>query len=361
MMAANQFEPDYAVMPGAVLAEYLDARQMTQAELARRCGRSAKLVSEIVSGKASIEPKTAIQFEMVLGVEARIWLGLESRYRLLVAREAEKEDLQLHTAWMKAFPVAALARRGAIRRPSSDDVAITELLSFFGVASVNAWEASQRTQHVVFRHSPTLKGDNAVVATWLRLGIKEADKQNCAAYNEVRFKAALRRIRGSTIESFENAFNTALQQCNEAGVALACVKPFPKTRLSGAAQWLATDKAVIQLSLRHRTDDHFWFTLFHEAAHILLHSKKTIFIDDNEGATSELESEADHWAADFLVKPREWSRFSRCRAYSKASVRRFANAQGIAPGIIVGRLQHEGLIPWSHLNDLKLRLTWGGQ
>ena len=32
--------------------------------------------------------------------------------------------------------------------------------------------------------------------------------------------------------------------------------------------------------------------------------------------------------------------------------------QGIAPGIVVGMLQHAGLIPWSHLNGLKISLEW---
>ena len=80
--ATSQYEPDYAVPPGWVLKDRLDAQGMTPAELARRCGRSAKLISEIVAGKAPIEPRTALQFEKVLGVDAEIWLGIETDYRL---------------------------------------------------------------------------------------------------------------------------------------------------------------------------------------------------------------------------------------------------------------------------------------
>ena len=78
----TQYEPDYAVPPGWVLKDRLDAQGMTPAELARRCGRSAKLISEIVAGKAPIEPRTALQFEKVLGVDAEIWLGIETDYQL---------------------------------------------------------------------------------------------------------------------------------------------------------------------------------------------------------------------------------------------------------------------------------------
>ena len=77
-MAANQYQPDYAVPPGWIIKERLAAQGISHAELARRCGRSAKLISEIISGKARIAPKTALQFERVMGLDASIWLGIEA-------------------------------------------------------------------------------------------------------------------------------------------------------------------------------------------------------------------------------------------------------------------------------------------
>ena len=78
----NEYRPDYAVPPGWVLEERLEAHSISQAEFARRCGRSPKMISEIISGKASLEPATALQFERVLGVDASLWLGIEAAYRL---------------------------------------------------------------------------------------------------------------------------------------------------------------------------------------------------------------------------------------------------------------------------------------
>ena len=85
--ATNRYRPDYAVQPGWILEEELEARNIPQAELARRCGRSAKLISEIIAGKAPIEPTTAIQFQRVLGVDASVWLGIESNYRRHLAQQ----------------------------------------------------------------------------------------------------------------------------------------------------------------------------------------------------------------------------------------------------------------------------------
>ena len=89
--AINQFRPDYAVPLGWVLEERLEVQGISHAEFARRCARSPKLISEIIAGKAPLEPETALQFEKVLGVDAGVWLGIESDYRLHRARENEAE------------------------------------------------------------------------------------------------------------------------------------------------------------------------------------------------------------------------------------------------------------------------------
>ena len=278
--ATNQFSPDYAVPPEWILQERLEVEGISHAEFARRCGRSPKLISEIISGKAPLEPGTALQFEKVLGVDASIWLGIESEFRLQRAREAEAQQHAAASAeWVKAFPVRDLVKRGCFQRPKSDIDAVSKLLAFFRVGSVDAWTARYGLANVAYRHSPKFKSDETALATWLRLGEIEAEDQACAEYNESRFKHAVRTIRGLTREPIVEALQRTTGLCNEAGVALVLVQPLPKTALSGAAWWLSPRKAVIQLTARHKTDDHLWFSFFHEAAHILLHNKKGVFVD----------------------------------------------------------------------------------
>ena len=88
MATKERYRPNYAVPPGWVLEEHLEVEGISQAEFARRCGRSPKLISEIIAGKAPVEPATARQFERVLGLTAGIWLGIEADYRLHMARKA---------------------------------------------------------------------------------------------------------------------------------------------------------------------------------------------------------------------------------------------------------------------------------
>ncbi len=92
-----KWKPEYPIPPGLVLREHLEARGYSQAEFARRCGRSPKLISDIIAGKAPLEAKTALQFEKVLGVDAEIWIGIESQHRLFLVQEAEAKKMKADT------------------------------------------------------------------------------------------------------------------------------------------------------------------------------------------------------------------------------------------------------------------------
>lgn len=356
--AANQFQPDYAVPPGWILEERLDVHGMSQAEFARRCGRSAKLISEIIAGKAPLEPETAIQFEKVLGVDASLWLSIESDYQLHRAREADARNAAEAVAWSKSFPINDLVKRGCFPKPASPVDAVSKLLGFFGVGSLDAWNSQYAVAKVAYRHSPAFQSDEVALATWLRLGELDAEGQQCPDFNESIFKHSLKEIRALTREPVERSIPRTRELCNQAGVALALVPPLAKTALSGAAWWISPRKAVIQLSARHKSDDHLWFSFFHEAAHILLHSKKSVFVDDKSRDGNEEEAEADSWACNTLVPEKAWREFIATRPRSERAVIEFADHQGIAPGIIVGMLQHNGLLAWTHLNGLKRRLIW---
>ncbi len=90
--AISQYKPDYTVAPGSVLKERLEVQGISQAEFARQCGRSAKLIGEIIAGKARIEPQTALQFEKVLGVDASIWIGIDSSFQIHKTPKIEEEN-----------------------------------------------------------------------------------------------------------------------------------------------------------------------------------------------------------------------------------------------------------------------------
>ncbi len=352
------YQPDYVTRPGEVLEEYLEVKGMTKAELAERCGRPTKTISEIIHGKAAITPETALQLERVLGRPASLWLNLEANYRLQLARRGEAPALSGGADWAKRFPVKDLIARGQIEAPRDDSDLVSKLLRFFGVGTISGWDASFGQMKVAYRRSPAFVASSENVTTWIRLGEIAADDVECETFNKARFRDSLTAARALAAGSFPDAHQKLTDLCAGAGVALVLVPELPKTHLSGLARWLSKDKALIQLSLRYKSADQVWFSFFHEAGHILLHGKKSIFIDEVKGEENALEHEANKFAGDLLIPPAALAGFVTAGDYSGAAVKRFAKQQGIAPGIVVGRLQHDRVLPFTHLNDLKERLTW---
>ena len=114
-------------------------------------------------------------------------------------------------------------------------------------------------------------------------------------------------------------------------------------RTHGAARWLTSDRGLIQLSIRGKWSDIFWFSFFHEAKHILDQTKRSIFLSGRNKKSFE-EREADRFAGNFLIPPERAVELRSLRSLDEAQ--RFARSIGVHPGIVVGRLQHEKL--WPH-------------
>jgi len=353
----NTYDPTSVSPPGQTLRDILDERGITQSELAARMGRPEKTISEIVHGKTAITADTAIQLEYVLEVPASFWNNRESNYREYLARQEVQSRLEIETAWMRQFPVREMIQRGWIERVEDEPGQVRELLRFYGVASGESWDEWHRIASTSFRKSQASEGATKAVSAWLRQGERLALEIHCEPYSDPNFKAALHRIRAMSREVPEVFTPQVVELCADAGVAFVLVPQLPKTRASGATRWLSPSKSLMQLSLRFKTDDHFWFTFFHEAAHILFHSKKAVFLEEID-VSGEEEIEADLFASNFLIPETEYREFIETTSFSKANIAEFAGQLGIAPGIVVGRLQHDELLPFSHCNALKRKFKW---
>ncbi len=166
-----------------------------------------------------------------------------------------------------------------------------------------------------YRHSPSFSSTPESLSTWLRLGEIEAEQQDCVPYNPSRFQKAVHATRDLTCDPIMQALQQTQKLCNDAGVAFALIKPLKNTPLSGVARWLSPSKALIQLTVRHKSDDHFWFTFFHESAHILLHSKRYIFVDElSQQSGNDQEVEANELAADMLIPQSAWKQIARTQS-----------------------------------------------
>ena len=354
------YRPDYATPPGYLLEEYLEVWELTPAELAGRHSLPAELIEGVLAGSAPISAELAAILEQEFDLDASFWLGMEATYRCRLAEIARADAMAGFAEWAKSFPLRELAKRSAIAKPISDGDAVVQMLDFFGVASVADWHCQNDASKVAYLHSPTFASNEHNLAVWLRLGELESKWQQCAGYDKEEFLGALQEIRLLTRTPTNQALEKTFALCNQSGVALALVEPLSKAAVSGATRWLSGNTPLIQLSARHKTNDHLWFTFFREAAHVLLHNKDKnyVFIDTDKDKIAGFDAEAYDWASDFLIPGSDWNDFAADGYFGEWSVRSFANRQGIAPAIVVRRLQHERLIPWTRLNYLKARIRW---
>lgn len=355
--AHNTFLPDYSVPPGEVLEDYLDACGMTQSELSDRLGFSKKTINEIIKGKAPVTPDTSLKLERVFGRPAHFWNNLEQQYREDIARIAEQERLRNHLDWLKSVPVHQMAKLGFIQKFSNKLEQLNEVLKFFAVASPEQWRVVWEEHQVAYRQqSEKFEPCAKAVSAWLRQGEIQAHRINCAPYEKKKFQETLTEIRTLTRAEPQEFQPKLIELCANTGVAIAFVPDLPKTGVSGATRWIG-EKALIQLSLRYKSNDQLWFTFFHEAGHILKHGRKEIFLEGN-GMNGEKEEEANQFARDFLIPPKAYREFTSCGRPTLKDVSRFAGEVDIAPGIVVGRLQHEGLLAMDIGNKLKVFYRW---
>ena len=355
------WRPDWTVPPGEILAEALQERGMSQSELARRMDRPVKTINEIVNGKAAITPDTAIQLERALGISARLWNGLEANYREQLARQRANRELEEYMPWAKGFPVAELVRHDVLPQATTKGDRVASLLSFFRVSNPQAWERQWQEPAVAFRRSPTFLSKQKAVAAWLRWGEIEASRVKTQPFDAARFRQVVAEVRTMTRrEPFLQIVERVKELCASTGVILVLTPELPGTHLSGATRWLGADRAIIQLSLRHKTDDQFWFSFFHEAGHILAGPHRD-YLDEADGIRSDgqdAEHIADRFARDILIPADAYAAFLVRNDVSESAVRAFAREQGIAPGIVVGRLHRDGKVDRSHLVPLKRHIEW---
>ncbi len=342
--ALNTYTPDYLVPPGEVLADYLDAYGMTRPELADRTGLPAEVIHHLIEGKTPITPEIALKLECALGRPAHFWNNLEQQYQ---------KD------WLKRVPVQEMLKRQWIS--GKDDWASTlkEVLCFFGVNSPQQWFIVWQHHQVAFRQTQRFETYAESVSAWLRKGEIDAQQIRCEPFDKERFQNTLEGIRRLTREEPTVFQPQLIEGCAAAGVAVVFVPELPKSGVCGATRWLG-DKAVIQLSLRYKSNDHLWFTFFHEAGHIIEHGRGTVFIE-GRGLDGTQEEEANQFARDLLIPPTAWHHFLESGQYSNLAIQHFADEIGIAPGIVVGRLQHDKLLKNWQGNKLKVFYCWSSE
>ncbi|MDH3326431.1 MAG: HigA family addiction module antitoxin [Gammaproteobacteria bacterium] len=359
MATEQHFVTDIAIPPGEYLEEVLEDMGLNQAELARRMGRPAQAVNEIIKGDKAITPETSIQLEKVLGVPAHIWSGLESEYRLIKASQVEAENAKKEEKLLVDFPYLELSKLELVEKTRDPLTKVQSLRRFFGVSSLFNLKGV-RSFSPAFRQSTNNEINHEALASWLRAGALIANQIECDEYCKDTLLSKISDIRELTLKKEPNDFfpklESLLQQC---GIALVVIPHFKKTYTTGATFWVKKSKGVIMMSLRGGWADIFWFSLFHELGHILLHDKRHTFLENDTHSSEwkKQENEADKFSQITLIPEKEFREFKLLGNFSYPSIKLFSKNIGVSPGIVTGRLQHEKLMSYKfHVG--RIRYKW---
>jgi addiction module HigA family antidote len=350
MAKQNQYFPSVVFHPGETLAEKLEEMGMGPKEFALRTGKPEKTIIAVLKGESSITPDMAVQFESVTKIPANFWMNHQRSYDEYMAREKRKAAIDAAVSWAKQFPLADMIKKGWLPPVSTIQEKTMEMLAFFGFSNHTAWEGYYFKQQlkVAFRISLAQTKEPYAISAWLRKGELQAAELEAKDYSEKKFKEALPQIK-SIMATHPNGFFNQLQSiCLEAGVKVVHTPCINKAPINGSTRWL-NDTPFIQLTGRYNRNDSFWFTFFHEAGHILLHGKKDIFLENLDYSNKDMqkEKEADEFAIKWTLTEAEEAEILATVPLSEADIRAFARQFNTHPAIIIGRLQHKRLIPFT--------------
>lgn len=350
------YSPNKAIHPGRIIAETLAREGMSQKSLSERTGISEKHLSQIINGEASITVETSLSLENALGGSASFWNNLEKNFQETKARLERLSLLQEEARMLPKFPYNELAKRGYVEQTTNREKRVENLWKFFGV---NSLSFIPTTEAVAFRKKTASSVKSEAIASWLRCGELEAKRLELPAYSETGLKDTLGRLKTLSTRKPEVYSRETVALLRDVGVALVFIQHFAGTGVSGAVRWI-NDNPVIQLSLYYPWADVFWFNLYHELGHLVLHGKKDKFIEfDKKELAPERskEDEADKFACDNMIPPKVYSHFLTGGTISHKSISDFASELGVHPGIVAGRLCHDGWVDWKYASNMRHRLT----
>ncbi len=85
-MIANNLDPSQPIHPGEMIKDEIEYRGISQKELAAEIGIPASVLNAVLNGKRAVTTEYALLLEAALGIEADLWLRLQSDYNKQIAK-----------------------------------------------------------------------------------------------------------------------------------------------------------------------------------------------------------------------------------------------------------------------------------
>lgn len=345
--AAKKFGPSYFIR------EQLELREWTQEELAEITGFSQKHISDLLNSKKSVTLDVARILGEVFNTSAQYWLNLDNEYRIWLRQEPNEKEKEADTKAMiyERMPIRDMIKKGWLKPPINTEDLKQQVLQFWGKTSLNFETEDKSLLPYLTRKSTVYNQFNASYAiTWFQKALSLAKPIKVNDYDHEALSELCKQITAYTIN--ENGVTSFLAKLQEVGVKFMVLPHLEKTYLDGAA-FFSEDNPTVVYTGRFKRLDHFWFTLTHELAHVLLHlnDRKTFILDNLQDETrDQLETEANELSAT-LLKHSQIAEFLKKDAHylSANRVEECAATYGVHPSIVIGKLAHDGKMPYRNL------------
>lgn len=345
--------------PGDSIRAIMQRRNISADDLAEHFQDGINAVRSLIDGSRQIDESTASTLSAMLGASVKFWMKRQENFNVAVDRAVTQVRESGHEDLLLRLPAPGKKTRGKLSSESRA-AEIRRRLVFYNVPDAESWTGryGRLVGDTDYRTSKTFASKEDATLLWLRRGELEADMIQTRVWNSGNLMDRLQHIRKLSMVRHPRLFLPKLRMlCAEAGVALVVVKAPEGCRASGAIRMVDPDKAMLLLSFRYKRDDQFWFTVFHEIGHLVLHKAHTFVDDDALPGDIDRENEANDFAAECVIPRLRESEFERIVPIRDEIVR-FSVSIGVAPGLTVGQMQHRGMLEPDKLNYLKRTWNW---
>lgn len=336
-----------ATPPGATIKEQIVDRGMSQKEFATRMGMSEKHISKLINGEVQLTVDMARRLELVLGVPLQFWCNLETIYREKLAKVAEENAMEADILLAKKFPYREMAQNGWVEETTKAEEKVINLRKFFEVVQLDMLQGSLIPAGIACRKlSETEKSYYALVA-WAQKAKLESRRVKTQPIDIKLLKKSIPEIRKMTrmpAKEFCKKLSALLAEC---GIVIVFLPHIGGSFLHGAT-FYDGNKIVLGLTVRGKDADKFWFSLFHELAHIIYGH-----IGKADGTTDGDEKDADLFASETLIPEERFNAFAQSGNITENKIKQFADEEGIDAGIVLGRLQKYGYVQYGWYKNLK--------
>lgn len=345
-----EYNDTIAFHPGYYIKEIVDESGLTQADFAKRLDTTPKNLSLLIRGEQSLSIDIAMKLSRMLGTSVSYWLNLQNTYDTLIAQFKSEEELIEERKVFEYFDYKYFRDNyGLPNLPRKINEQIKCVREFLKVATLSVFK--KRDMAVSFRSATDeiAEGSTVKANVMVQIATNKALKTDAPKYNKKKFENAVAYALTLT-RNHEEFYPLIRKAFLEAGVILVILPNISGSKTNGATKKVG-DNIMLMVNDRRLNADSFWFTLFHEIGHII-NGDFGISFDKETGEKEEL---ANKYAEDSLIPPEDYQHFLNKKQFGLQSITTFANQINRDPGIVLGRLQNDGIIGFDDWTMRSLR------